>query len=89
LPIGEAASGRVCACSLRSRLVYKLDQETWLCRTHLVAFWFIFNHIGPIWIYLDHSVFLDQFILTLLFGPVYLYLSIWIRLFGPVYLDLL
>ena len=25
LPIGEAASGRVCACSLRSRLVYVKD----------------------------------------------------------------
>ena len=27
LPIGEAASGRVCACSLRSRLVLKFNHQ--------------------------------------------------------------
>ena len=34
LPIAEASSGRVCACSLRSRLVFKqtlLVYKSWLC----------------------------------------------------------
>ena len=60
-------------------LVYsKLDQETWLCRTHLDTFWVDF---GPYWTNLDHSVFLDQFIWTRLFGSVSLDPSLWIGLF--------
>ena len=46
--------------SLENVLCVELDQETWLCRTHLDTFWVYF---GPYWTnldYLDHSVFLDK-----------------------------
>ena len=67
--------------------IKKQDQETWLCRTHLDTFGLILDHIGPIWIYLDHSVFFDQFIWTHLFGSVSLDPSIWTCLFGPISFD--
>ena len=59
-------------------LIMKLDQETWLCRTHLVTFWVDF---GQYW------TNLDIFGPFCLLGPVYLDPSIWISLFGPVSLD--
>ena len=67
-------------CRLSLNLRYKkLDQETWLCRTHLDTFWFDF---GPYW------TKFDIFGTFCLLGPFYLDPSIWICLFGPVYLDL-
>ena len=37
---------------------YKLDQETWLCRTHLDDFvdknWTLLDHIRPTYTILDH-----------------------------------
>ena len=59
-------------------LVSKLDQGTQLCWTLLEFFWSNLDHIEPNWTNLYHSVYLDPYIWTRLFGP---------RLFGPVYLD--
>ena len=44
-------------------------------------FGLILDHIGPTLIYLEHSVFLDHFIWTRLFGSVSLDPSIWTCLF--------
>ena len=57
----------------------KLDQETWLCRTHLDAFLVDF---WPYWTNLD---IIEPFCLL---GPVYFDPSFWTCLFGPVYLEL-
>ena len=67
----------------KSWMFKKLDQETWLCRTHLDAFLVDF---GPYW------TNLDIFGPFCLLGPVNFYpclwdLYIWTRLFGPVSLD--
>ena len=68
----------------------KLDQETWLCRTHLDVFLVDFYIFGPFCL-LGTDCFYpslwDLSIWTRLFGPVSFDLSIWTYLTWPRYFD--
>ena len=64
LPIGGASSGRVCACSLRSRLVYHMTQFEIKCRSggHSVTKRFFFYCLANIFVKDFNYIIINIFI---------------------------